>query len=67
MVERTKRLALECRYWSAVRDINAGRDLAGAIRALIEITSASAGVVSDWARQTLADKFGCQLTISPVT
>lgn len=62
MIEESKRVAAENEYWSAVRALNADSGDRAAIKTIGRLaTSKGLGSVIKWARQTLADKLGCQL------
>ncbi len=63
MIEEAERLTTEKRYWSAVRDIIAGRAINEATITLQEIAAAGRGSVASWARESLLREFGRSVTL----
>lgn len=62
MVDESKRVMAENRYWGAVRSLNANKGNSEAIATLIELAgSPDVGSCSKWAQRTLEDKLSCNL------
>lgn len=64
MTEESKRVTAENEYWNATRALNKRPGDPAAIKTIGRIaTSKGLGSVSEWARQTMADKLGCKVIV----